>query len=221
MGFVKNTKYYRGVVYEWNLPTGHTCPYAKDCKVSVGRHTGKFKNESTEYYCYASKSERFPGVRESRWNNFAISKKSNIILEIPKQARHIRIHASGDFFSQEYFNQWLKIASLNPQIEFWACTKSIRFWIKQLKNIPENLTLTASLGGYDDKLALSFLLKNVRVYKSIEDVPYNIPIDTNDDFARSRNIKEFALLDNTKFHKELSLAVMEHNKLAIERFPGV
>lgn len=28
MKFIKNTKYYDGVVYEWNLPTGSTCPFA-------------------------------------------------------------------------------------------------------------------------------------------------------------------------------------------------
>lgn len=27
MKLVKNTKYYGDVVYEFNLPVGHTCPY--------------------------------------------------------------------------------------------------------------------------------------------------------------------------------------------------
>ena len=42
MKFVKNTKYYRGIVYEFNLPTGTTCPFAKECKVTVDRMSGKF-----------------------------------------------------------------------------------------------------------------------------------------------------------------------------------
>ena len=29
--FVKNTKYYTGVVFEWNLPTGSTCPFTLEC----------------------------------------------------------------------------------------------------------------------------------------------------------------------------------------------
>ena len=47
--FVKNVKYYSGVVYEWNLPTGSTCPFALECKVTVDRTTGKFdvKKDST------------------------------------------------------------------------------------------------------------------------------------------------------------------------------
>lgn len=39
-------------------------------------------------------------------------------------------------------------------------------------------------------------LKFVKIYKSKNDVPDNIPIDTNDDYARDKNIKEFALVDN-------------------------
>lgn len=195
MGFVKNTKYYRDTVYEWNIPTGSTCPYAKDCKVTVDRTTGKFKNESKEYYCYASKPERFPGVREHRWKNFEESKKGNIV--IPKDCQRVRIHASGDFYSQAYFDLWLDIARKNPNIEFWAYTKSLRFWVKRKDEIPSNLVLTASYGGYDDNLIKEHNFKNVIVYKSKEDVPKERPIDTNDDYARMKDIN-FALVDNQK-----------------------
>jgi hypothetical protein len=42
MKFVKKKTYYTGEVYEWNLPTGTTCPGALECKVTVDRETGKF-----------------------------------------------------------------------------------------------------------------------------------------------------------------------------------
>lgn len=35
--FVRNTRYYSGVVYEWNLSTGSSCPFAMECKVIVDR----------------------------------------------------------------------------------------------------------------------------------------------------------------------------------------
>lgn len=103
MKFIKNVKYYSGTVFEWNLPTGSTCPFALDCKVSVDRVTGKFKNESTKYRCYASSPERFPAVREHRWKNFDHVKAGNK-PELPKDCKAVRIHASGDFFSQAYFD---------------------------------------------------------------------------------------------------------------------
>ena len=74
MKFIKNKKYYTGMVYEWNLPTGTTCPFAKECKVIVDRTTGKFNIKHGSYRCYAANAERFPGVREHRWKNYEFVK---------------------------------------------------------------------------------------------------------------------------------------------------
>lgn len=146
MGFVRNTTYYRGTVYEWNLPTGTTCPFAKECKVTVDRKSGKFDVESGQYRCYAAAPERFPGVRDHRWKNFERSLKG-ARPNFPKDARSIRIHASGDFFNQAYFDMWLLTAWANPRMEFWAYTKSLRYRVARLDRIPPNLILTASYGG--------------------------------------------------------------------------
>jgi hypothetical protein len=192
--FVKNTRYYRGEVYEWNLPTGTTCPFAMECKVSVDRQSGKFSINRGEYKCYAASAERFPGVREHRWRNFEFVKNGGI-PELPKNCRALRIHAAGDFFNQKYFDNWVSIAEQNPNVEMWAYTKSIRYWIKRIKEIPENLILTASYGGRDDEMIELFRLKNVKVYPSVESVPSDRKIDTNDDLARKPWVN-FALIDN-------------------------
>lgn len=193
--FTKNTKYYSGIVYEWNLPTGHTCPFADECLVKVDRHTGKFENKSNAYRCYAAAAERFPSARKSRWNNFDLV-KSGQKPSLPKDAKAIRIHAAGDFFNQSYFDMWVDIANENPDIEFWAYTKSLKYWVQRLGMIPHNLELTASYGGRNDELIAQHCLKFVKIYKSKHDVPDGIPIDTNDDCARNKSIKEFALIDN-------------------------
>ena len=193
MKFSRNTTYYSGVVYEWNLPAGHTCPFARDCKVSVDRISGKFTKECSEFACYAGRSERYPAVRESRWRNLGHVKKGGEII-IPEKAKHIRIHASGDFFSQGYFDMWLDICKKNSGVKFWAFTKSIRFWVKRINDIPENLILTASYGGFDDKMIIRHRLKSAIVVKSEKDTA--LPIDTNDDLARIPNIN-FALLDKS------------------------
>lgn len=201
MKFVKNTKYYRGVVYEWNLPTGSTCPFAMDCKVSVDRWTGKFKNESDGYRCYAANPERFPGVRNHRWSNFE-HVKSGKKPELPKNCKSVRIHASGDFFSQSYFDMWIEIANENPDVEFWAYTKSIGYWVNRLDAIPSNLELTASYGGRQDNLIAENNLKHVIVYSNPQDVPLGVPIDQNDDYARDKATSLFALLDNFAVKKK-------------------
>lgn len=193
--FTKNTKYYSGIVYEWNLPTGHTCPFADECLVKVDRHTGKFENKSNAYRCYAAAAERFPSARNARWNNFDLV-KSGQKPSLPKDAKAIRIHASGDFFNQSYFDLWIDIANENTDVEFWAYTKSLKYWVQRLGMIPSNLELTASYGGRNDELIAQHDLKFVKIYKSKNDVHDGIPIDTNDDCARNKSIKEFALIDN-------------------------
>lgn len=194
MGFVRKVGYYTGTVYEWNLPTGSTCPFALECKVSVDRHSGKFKREDKSYRCYAANAERFPGVRKSRWGNYE-SSRSGIIPELPKQAKAVRIHAAGDFYNQEYFDLWLRYCADHPEVEFWAYTKSIGYWLKRLDGIPDNLVLTASIGGRQDALVRHHGLKHVTVFRSEADVPADLPIDTNDDYARMPQVN-FALVDN-------------------------
>ena len=193
MKFLRKTKYYEGVVYEWNLPSGFTCPFAMECLVKVDRHTGKFDNKSKAYRCYSAMQERFPAVRNHRWANFDFLRDGGK-PEIPKKAEAVRIHMSGDFYSQDYFDMWLDICNENPKIEFWAYTKSLKYWVKRINEIPDNLILTASKGGRNDNLIDEYNLKNVEIIKTKEDAKGK-PIDTCDDQARIPNVN-FCLLDN-------------------------
>jgi hypothetical protein len=176
------------------LPTGSTCPFALECKVTVDRITGKFDVKKGHYRCYAASPERFPAVREHRWKNFEYVKNGGIPI-IPKGCKAIRIHASGDFYNQEYFDMWVQLAKDNQDIEIWAYTKSLNYWVNRLNDIPKNLVLTASRGGRLDYLIDEYGLKNVTIFKKANEVPEHLPIDTNDKYARTPMIN-FALVDN-------------------------
>ncbi|MCP5003716.1 MAG: hypothetical protein GY941_07145 [Planctomycetes bacterium] len=200
MKFIKNTKYYDGTVYEWNLPAGHTCPHAKECIVKVDKETGKFNNQSKSFRCYASSAERFPAVRKHRWSNYTHSLKKEDII-IPKDAKAIRVHSSGDFYSEEYFKMWLDLCQKNPSIEFWAYTKSLLFWVNNINKVPKNLTLTASRGGLYDHFIDDYNLKNVIVVKN-KDSTNSLPIDIKDREARKKDVN-FCLLDNNNKENRL------------------
>jgi len=193
MKFLRKTKYYDGVVHEWNLPSGFSCPFALECLVKVDRHTGKFDNKSKAYRCYSAMQERFPAVRDHRWKNFDYVRDGGI-PEIPIKAQAVRIHMSGDFYSQAYFDMWLAICRDNPSVEFWAYTKSLTYWVKRIDEIPSNLVLTASRGGRNDHLIDELDLKNVEIIKT-EAEANGRPIDTCDDQARKAEVN-FCLLDN-------------------------
>lgn len=196
MGFTKkDTYYYDGTVYEWNLPTGWTCPFADECLVKVDRETGKQENKSTAYKCYAASAERFPGVRKSRWDNLERSKAS-WLPELPRGAKSVRIHGSGDFYSQKYFDLWLGYAEARPEVEFWAYTKSLKYWVERLDSIPSNLVITASYGGRDDHLIKEHGLKSALVVESQDAADLlRLPVNDGDDMARTPII-DFALVDN-------------------------
>jgi hypothetical protein len=200
MKFQKRKTFYPFPVYEFNLPSGWSCPFAKDCKIMVDRNTGKFFTLGKMFRCYAASAERFPAVRKSRWDNFESVKKGEAI-KIPSDATHIRIHGSGDFFSQRYFDSWLKVCRDNPSVKFWAFTKSIQFWVNRLGEIPDNLTLQASKGSHQDYLIDKYNLKFAQVFQDIKDVPEGMPIDTDDSLAMSGGVS-FALLDNFKYSKK-------------------
>lgn len=198
MKFNKKNTYYRDEVYEFSLPVGHTCPGAETCLVRVNRKTGKQKNESDAYKCYAASAERFPGVREHRWKNFEECKNGDLPMP-PEEAKRVRIHPGGDFFNQKYFDNWLAVCVSRPKDEFWAYTKSLLYWQKRLGEIPKNLQLTASFGGKHDHLILELGLKHCIVVNSLEDAAVaGLPVDYNDDLARNPAIQRFALVENRK-----------------------
>lgn len=186
MGFTKNVKYYETTVFEWNLPTGWSCPYADECLVKVDRDTGKQDNQSNAYKCYASSAERFPSARGSRWANYEMA-TAGTLPQLPKQAKHVRIHASGDFFSQAYFDLWLEYIREHPDVEFWAYTKSLQFWVARKDELPDNLILTASVGGKLDHLIREHDLRHTVIVDKPEDADgLGMGIDVNDNLARRR-----------------------------------
>lgn len=163
----------------WNLPAVSTCPNSTaQCRKS----------------CYARKAERlYPKVLESRkwnlsesrgyyytsidgrqiqWANFfvdvMIQKITPYLNKAKKQGKKIyfRIHESGDFYSQEYFNYWLYIARAfeGEPITFTAYTKSVHL----VHDVPDNMTILFSL--WDDTLTCDLetaLSKGLPVYSAV------------------------------------------------------
>lgn len=194
--------YYKDRVYEFNLPAGHSCPQANECLLKADRHTGKMKNgRNQSFRCYAAVAERFPAVRGSRWTNLDAIKRSKKIAplissSIPQRADRIRIHGSGDFYNQRYFDAWLEVCKEHPHILFWAFTKSVQLWVNRIDSIPNNLKMQASRGGKQDHLIDTYNLKSATVFTTLEEAQASgMPIDIDDAYACSDQ-GSFALVDN-------------------------
>jgi hypothetical protein len=189
-------------IYTFSLPSGYTCPFAKDCLAKVNRLTGKLTDgPHTQFRCFSASQEAlFPSVRKSRWDNFEKVKnaiKNNTLVDlilnsIPKKATIIRVHVAGDYYNQVYFNAWMEVAKRLPSVTFYAYTKSISYWVNQLGNIPSNFKLNASYGGKQDSLIEQYNLKSVKVVYTVEQAG-GMVID-HDDTSAFMQDKSFALL---------------------------
>jgi len=124
-------------------------------------------------------------------------KMNNFIKRFPEKVNEpvrFRIHSSGDFFSQNYFNAWLEVAKLFPKIIFYAYTKSINFVVERINDIPSNFKITASMGGKFDNLIKEYNLKYSDVVFSEEEArERGLTID-HDDSLGWKYDKSFALL---------------------------
>ena len=188
-------------IYSFDLLSGYSCPFAKDCKTRVikTKNGFKIKDSSSKFRCYAASTEvLFPKVYNKRKVNYSLVKSLSqkqivqlLLRHLPKNAGIIRIHTSGDFFKKSYFLAWVEVAKSHPEILFYAYTKAIKYWRDSLSIIPSNLILTASYGGKQDNLIGD--LKSVRVvYSKYKAKKLRLPLSIDDTHAILN--KSFAIL---------------------------
>ena len=197
----------------FSLLSGFSCPYAKEClSQAVENSEGRRHIEDgkhTEFRCFSASQEvQYTGVYNSRKNNMdilEIAAQSHLdaadIIEssLPPKATCVRIHVGGDFKTQAYFDTWLEVAKRNPNILFYAYTKSLPFWVARLGALEfiTNFVLTASRGGWRDDLIEKHGLREAIVVFSEEEADrLNLEIDHDDSHAADPNWRnlDFALL---------------------------
>ncbi len=192
-------------VYTFSLPAGYTCPGANECLSRANRTTGKITDgPNVQFRCFSASQEAlFPAVRNARWQNLTElrsagtkSKMRDLILaNLPKKANVVRLHVSGDFFSEAYFLAWCGVATIKSEVLFYGYTKSLLIWQKHKDAIPDNLVLTASKGGKYDGLIASASLRSAEVVFSEEEArTKSLTLDHDDSLAMSRTAPSFALL---------------------------
>lgn len=195
-------------MYTFSLPSGWTCPAAKDCHSKAILKAGKYTiqdGKDTKFRCFSATQEVvYKGVREQRQYNFKLlreartaARMSELISEsLPNNATVIRVHVGGDFFNFDYMYAWTLVAHANPNITFYAYTKSLDYWVNlKAKNfIPNNFKLNASKGGRHDALIYQHKLKYAEVvFSEKEAKDKGLEIDHDDTHAFLQD-KPFALL---------------------------
>lgn len=71
---------------------------------------------------------------------------------IAQGGQAVRVHDSGDFFSEQYLIQWLYLARMIPDVLFYAYTKEVSLVKANAWQFPANFLICFSMGGREDAL---------------------------------------------------------------------
>lgn len=219
-------------IFTFSLPAGHTCPYARLCLAKASRDSGELEDgPDTEVRCYAASMEnRRPNVRASRWRNFDLLRKARtkermvalILASLSPFAGYVRVHDSGDFWSQTYYDAWLEVARQRPRSTLFFYTKALPFWVRRLQEVGDghtpgevpNFIPTASTGGRRDDLITAFGLRFAHIVKNEEEAKQLwLEVDHSDACA-ARHGPDFALVVHgpQPAGSEMMRAVTENRK---------
>jgi len=199
-------------IYSLDLLSGYSCPYAKAClSKAVVQSDGRRKIKdgvNNEFRCFSASQEvQYTNVYNLRKHNFDLLRQPDTHMDLllmdsmPKDAGIVRIHVAGDFFNSEYMWAWWLTASENPDILFYAYTKSLRFWLDVVEQMPilDNFILTASYGGSTDYMIddPTFNFRSAKVvFSEAEAEKLGLEIDHDDSHAARPSLRnqDFALL---------------------------
>jgi hypothetical protein len=201
-----NAKLSKGTLV-FSLPAGKTCPGALHCKsfaaVDINGKRSIVDGPETIFRCFAASSEvQYDQVFNNRADNMqqivnAIQDgtvvdliHNSIQIHRTKSIKLVRIHESGDFFSGVYLDAWIQVAQRNPDLKFYAYTKTLPLFL-YLK-LPENFFITASKGGKYDHFIDQFERHSVVVADEQEAESLGLEIDHDD--SHCFGDKPFALL---------------------------
>lgn len=194
-------------LYTFAMLSGHTCPFARDCRSSANLVSGHWRivdGRAILFRCFSASQEvLFNAVRKQRAHNTRIVEiaarsvdvaKRVILASMPNDCEAIRIHIGGDFATLNYFDAWIEVARARPHVLFYAYTKALPFWANRLQSIPRNFVLTASRGGAADELiAKHNLRESVVVESEAHAAALGLDVDVDDTHAAKRG-KSFALV---------------------------
>jgi len=114
----RNTKL-GNLIFGWSITPGrrHSCPGETNlCRTRCYAKHGFFA---------------MPNVKQSHVRNYTFTQDENFTAWMittlrMRDIRLMRVHVSGDFYSPEYVQKWIDIATASPQTTFFAYTRSWR-----------------------------------------------------------------------------------------------
>jgi hypothetical protein len=158
-----NSKLKKSGIVSFNLiPIVH-CPLAGACKA----------------FCYATVGQQaFASGVKRRAAAFKATLAPDFVQQMhaevgrwKRKIKAVRVHDSGDFYSMEYLLDWLEIARINPDVKFYAYSKSLPFIHRAYDQglVPPNFRLIQSVGGLADS-RIRHDLPHARIFGTLDEL---------------------------------------------------
>jgi len=144
-------------------------------KSTTGKITCPFADECIKY-CYARKGTfRWPNTINAYEHRFRIARSPdfetimNAALLI-KNPHFVRVHDSGDYFSEKYMDRWFSIMRANPNVKFYSYTNSVLLMKMYDKGIPENFDYILSTDGKHRKYVDKSTDRHAVIFNTVEEL---------------------------------------------------
>lgn len=144
-------------------------------KSETGKVTCPFADECIRY-CYARKgSFRWPNAVNAYEKRFRIARSPdfesvmNAALLI-KNPHFVRVHDSGDYFSEKYMDRWFSIMRANPGIKFYSYTNSVLLMKMYDKGVPNNFDYILSTDGKQREHVDKSTDRHAVIFNTIEEL---------------------------------------------------
>jgi len=142
-------------------------------KSASGRLTCPFADECVKF-CYAKKGAYiWSNVQPAFEKRYQLSKTDKFIQAmsneiIKKKPDYIRVHDSGDYYSREYLDKWLKISAIHTDVRFYSYTNCVQM----LKNVdlPDNYDIIFSDSGKQKHLIDQKLDRFTKIFDSYDEL---------------------------------------------------
>ena len=158
-----NTKLKKSGIVSFNLiPIVH-CPLAGACKAFCYATVGQ--------QAFASGVKRRAAAFKATLAPDFVQQMHSEVQRWKKKIKAIRVHDSGDFYSMDYLQNWLEIARLNPDVQFYAYSKSLPFIHRAYDQglVPANFRLIQSVGGLADS-RIRHDLPHARIFSTLDEL---------------------------------------------------
>jgi len=174
------------VIYNFGIPAFlsqsgiKTCPNAGNCAAGCYARSGTFLWNNVQ----GAYERRLLLTQHSLFAEVIMFEVDKLISKAKGKKVLLRIHDSGDFYSEEYQKMWYDIAesySSRPDVLFYAYTKSVS-QTKALDSIkPANFEIIFSLGGKEDHLIDQANDRHSKVFEEDSELEQEGYINATDD----------------------------------------